>query len=33
MHSRTGSQDVETSRLISTSGLDEPDWMGEPVIR
>lgn len=33
LHSRTGSEDVDTGRLISTSGLDEPDWMGEPVIR
>lgn len=30
---RTGSEDIDTGRLISTSGLDEPDWMGEPVIR
>jgi anaphase-promoting complex subunit 10 len=33
LHSRTGSEDIDTGRLISTSGLDEPDWMGEPVIR
>ncbi|KAJ5167302.1 uncharacterized protein N7482_006083 [Penicillium canariense] len=33
LHSRTASEDLDTSRLISTSGLDEPDWMGEPVIR
>lgn len=33
LHGRTGSEDVDTGRLVSTSGLDEPDWMGEPVIR
>lgn len=33
LHGRTGSEDIDTGRLISTSGLDEPDWMGEPVIR
>ncbi|KAJ5091301.1 hypothetical protein NUU61_006171 [Penicillium alfredii] len=30
---RLGSEDVDTGRLIATTGLDEPDWMGEPVIR
>lgn len=30
---RSGSENIDTNRLISTSGLDEPDWMGEPVIR
>jgi len=28
-----GSEDIDTNRLIESSGLDEPDWMGEPVIR
>ena len=30
---RLSNEDVDTSRLISTSGLEEPDWMGDPVIR
>lgn len=30
---RRRSDDVDTGRLVETSGLDEPDWMGEPVIR
>ncbi|KAJ5673423.1 hypothetical protein N7507_002550 [Penicillium longicatenatum] len=27
------SEDLDTSRLGAASGLDEPDWMGEPIIR
>jgi anaphase-promoting complex subunit 10 len=27
------SDGVDTERLTAPSGLDEPDWMGEPVIR
>ncbi|KAJ5682830.1 hypothetical protein N7462_005995 [Penicillium macrosclerotiorum] len=30
---RMGSEDLDANRLISSSGLHEPDWMGEPVIR
>lgn len=30
---RLGSPEVEGNRFVATSGLDEPDWMGEPVIR
>lgn len=30
---RQRSEDVDTNRLVESSGLDEPDWMGEPVIR
>ncbi|KAJ5676694.1 uncharacterized protein N7477_002327 [Penicillium maclennaniae] len=33
LNGRRGSEDVDTGRLVDTSGLDEPDWMGEPVIR
>ncbi|KAJ5725275.1 uncharacterized protein N7483_006632 [Penicillium malachiteum] len=32
-HARLASEDLDTSRLGAASGLDEPDWMGEPVIR
>ena len=32
-HIRLASDDLDTSRLGVASGLDEPDWMGEPVIR
>lgn len=28
-----GSEEADANRLVATSGLDEPDWMGEPVIR
>ncbi|KAF7713724.1 Uncharacterized protein PECH_000876 [Penicillium ucsense] len=30
---QVSSEDVDTSTLISTTGLHEPEWMGEPVIR
>ncbi|KAJ5578544.1 uncharacterized protein N7459_007508 [Penicillium hispanicum] len=30
---RLGSEDPDAGRLVTASGLDEPDWMGEPVIR
>lgn len=30
---RLGSEDPEANRVVAASGLDEPDWMGEPVIR
>lgn len=30
---RPGSEEADANRLVATSGLDEPDWMGEPVIR
>lgn len=30
---RLGSEDVDANRIIAASGLDEPDWMGEPVVR
>ncbi|KAJ5819247.1 hypothetical protein N7474_004838 [Penicillium riverlandense] len=32
-HDSLGNEDVEAGRLSLTSGLSEPDWMGEPVIR
>ncbi|KAJ5288230.1 hypothetical protein N7478_003916 [Penicillium angulare] len=32
-HARLASEELDTSRLGAASGLDEPDWMGEPVIR
>ncbi|KAJ5314597.1 uncharacterized protein N7443_001481 [Penicillium atrosanguineum] len=30
---RRENENVDTGRLVETSGLEEPDWMGEPVIR
>ncbi|KAJ5161877.1 hypothetical protein N7492_007269 [Penicillium capsulatum] len=30
---RFGREDLESSRLMETTGLGEPEWMGEPVIR
>lgn len=32
-HSRVEGGGVDPSGLMAASGLDEPDWMGEPVIR
>lgn len=32
-HSRVESGGIDHSSLMAASGLDEPDWMGEPVIR
>lgn len=32
-HDPLGNEDVDAGRLSLTSGLSEPDWMGEPVIR
>lgn len=30
---RPGSEEADANRILAASGLDEPDWMGEPVIR
>lgn len=32
-HGGPGGEDLDPSRLMETTGLGEPEWMGEPVIR